>query len=119
GLGRRSLVKSDAEFTVWRAAFEEALGPNAQVMVDLVPELKLIIGEQPPAPVAPPRVTHRRFQVVIERFIRVFARPEHPLALFVDDLQWLDTATLDLLAALRQADLRHLLIIRAHREKAR
>ena len=115
-LVRRLLVKSDAELTVWRAAFEEALGPNAQVMVDLVPELKLIIGEQPPAPDVPPQETQRRFQVVIERFIRVFARPEHPLALFVDDLQWLDTATLDLLEALLQADIRHLLIIGAYRD---
>ena len=99
-LVRRLLVKSDAELAVWRAAFEEALGPNGQLMVDLVPELKLIIGEQPPAPDVPPQEAQRRFQVVFERFIRVFARPEHPLALFVDDLQWLDSATLDLLEEL-------------------
>src|SRR4029453_2724494 len=115
-LVRRLLVKSDAELTVWGAAFEEALGPNGQLIVDLIPELKLIIGEQPPAPDVPPQETQRRFQAVFERFIRVFARPEHPLALFVDDLQWLDTATLDLLEALLQADIRHLLIIGAYRD---
>jgi PAS domain S-box-containing protein len=111
------LVKSDAELAAWRAAFLDALGPNGQLMVDVVPELKLIIGEQPPAPDVPPHETRRRFQVVFERFIRVFARPEHPLALFVDDLQWLDTATLDFLEhLLTQADVRHLLVIGAYRD---
>ena len=65
--------------------------------MDLVPELKLIIGEQPPVPELPPQDAQRRFQLVFRRFISVFARPEHPLALFLDDLQWLDAATLDLL----------------------
>ena len=55
-------------------------------MVDLVPELKLIIGEQPPVPELPPQEAQRRFQLVFRRFIGVFARPEHPLALFLDDL---------------------------------
>ena len=66
-------------------------------MVDLVPELKLIIGEQPPVPELEPQQAKARFQLVFRRFIGVFARPEHPLALFLDDLQWLDAATLDLL----------------------
>ena len=66
-------------------------------MVDLVPELKLIIGDQPPVPELPPQDARRRFQLVFRRFIGVFARPDHPLALFLDDLQWLDAATLDLL----------------------
>ena len=58
---------------------------------------KLIIGDQPPVPELPPQDAQRRFQLVFRRFIGVFARPEHPLALFLDDLQWLDAATLDLL----------------------
>ena len=84
----------------WRAGatrFLEALGPNGQLMVDLIPELKLIIGEQPPVPELPPQQAQSRFQLVFRRFIGVFARPEHPLVLFLDDLQWLDAATLDLL----------------------
>jgi PAS domain S-box-containing protein len=116
-LVRRLLVMSDADLAIWRLAFSEALGPNGQLIVDLVPELQLIIGEQAPAPDVPPHEAKRRFQVVLERFIQVFARAEHPLALFLDDLQWLDAATLDFLGELlTQADVRHLLVIGAYRE---
>ena len=96
-LVRPLLGKSEAELARWRETLLEALGPNGRLMVDLVPELKLIIGEQPPVPELPPQDAQRRFQLVFRRFIGVFARPEHPLALFLDDLQWLDAATLDLL----------------------
>ena len=65
----------------------------------------------------PPQDAQRRFQLVFRRFIGVFARPEHPLALFLDDLQWLDAATLDLLEdLLTQPDVRHLLLIGAYRD---
>src|SRR5262249_6702802 len=96
-LVRPLLTKSDAELGVWREALCEALGPNGQLMVDLIPELKLIIGEQSSALELPPQDAQRRFQIVFRRFLAVFARPEHPLALFLDDLQWVDAATLDLL----------------------
>ena len=66
-------------------------------MVDLVPELGLILGEQPAPPDLPPQDAQNRFRQVLRRFIGVFARPEHPLALFLDGLQWLDPATLDFL----------------------
>jgi predicted ATPase len=64
-------------------------------IVNLVPELDLVIGKQPPVADLPPREAQNRFQMVFRRFLGVFARKEHPLALFLDDLQWLDTATLD------------------------
>ena len=109
-LVRPLLAKSDVELGHWREALREALGPNGQLMVDLVPELKLIIGEQAPVPELPPQDAQRRFQLVFRRFLGVFARPEHPLALFLDDLQWLDAATLDLLEdLLTQTDVRHVL----------
>jgi PAS domain S-box-containing protein len=101
---RSLLTKSEAELQIWREAFREALGPNGQLMVDLVPEMKLIIGEQPAVPDLPPQDAQRRFQLVFQRFIALFARPEHPLALFLDDLQWLDAATLDLLEGLLTSD---------------
>jgi len=116
-LVRSLLSKSDAELGIWRGAFREALGPSGLLMVDLVPELKLIIGEQLPVPDLPPQDAQRRFQLVFRRFIGVFARAEHPLALFLDDLQWLDRATLDLLEdLLTQTDVRHLLLIGAYRD---
>jgi predicted ATPase len=114
---RQLLTKSEAELHKWRDALHEALGPNGQLIVDLVPELKLIIGEQPPAPELPPPDAQGRFQWVFRRFIGVFARPEHPLALFLDDLQWLDAATLDLLEdLLTRPDVRRLLLIGAYRD---
>ncbi|WFU39140.1 AAA family ATPase [Bradyrhizobium sp. CB82] len=116
-LVRPLLSKREQELRVWRDAIQEALGPNALLIVDLVPELTLIIGEQPPVPDLPSQDAQRRFQLVFRRFIGVFARPEHPLALFLDDLQWLDPATLDLLDdILTQPDVRHLLLIGAYRD---
>jgi PAS domain S-box-containing protein len=117
GLIRPLLGKGDAELRNWCDALREALGPNGRLMVDLVPELKLIIGEQPPVPVLPPREAQGRFQLVFRRFVGVFARPEHPLALFLDDLQWLDAATLDFLEhLLTQPDVHHLMLIGAYRD---
>ncbi|HZC36934.1 MAG TPA: AAA family ATPase, partial [Chthoniobacterales bacterium] len=85
--------------------------------MDLVPELKLIIGEQPPVPELSTQVAQRRFHTVFRRFIGVFARQEHPLALFLDDLQWLDAATLDLIEdLLSQSDVAHLMLIGAYRD---
>jgi PAS domain S-box-containing protein len=114
---RPLLGKSDTELAAWRDALQEALGPNARLIVDLVPEVKVITGEPPPVPEVPPQDAQRRFQLVFRRFIGVFARPEHPLALFLDDLQWLDTATLDLIEdLLTQPDVRHLMLIGAYRD---
>jgi PAS domain S-box-containing protein len=114
---RPLLSKSEAELRSWRDALREALGPNGLLIVDLVPELKLIIGEQPPVLDLPPQAAQGRFQLVFRRFISVFARPGHPLALFLDDLQWLDAATLDLLEdLLTRPDVQHLMLIGAYRD---
>jgi PAS domain S-box-containing protein len=117
GLIRALLGKSDAELAGWRDALREALGPNGRLMIDVVPELKLLIGEQPPVQELSPQQAQGRLQLVFRRFLGVFARPEHPLALFLDDLQWLDAATLDMLAdLLTQADVHQLLVIGAYRD---
>jgi PAS domain S-box-containing protein len=116
-LVRPLLSKNEDELRRWREALREALDPNGLLIVELVPELKYVIGDQPPVPELPPQEAQRRFQFVFRRFIGVFARPEHPLALFLDDLQWLDVATLDLLEdLLTRNDLRHLLLIGAYRD---
>jgi PAS domain S-box-containing protein len=113
---RHLLAKSESELAPWSDSLREALGPNGQLMVDLVPDLKLVIGEQAAVPELPAQDAQNRFQQVFRRFIGVFGRPEHPLALFLDDLQWLDAATLDLIEdLLTQPDLKYLLLIGAYR----
>jgi len=114
---RPLLSKTEEELSRWRNALREAVDPNGLLMVELVPELHHVLGEQPPVPELPPSEAQRRFQLIFRRFIGVFARAEHPLALFLDDLQWLDAATLDLLEDLLTGDdLRHLLLIGAYRD---
>jgi PAS domain S-box-containing protein len=116
-LVRQILVKSEAEVDQWRGALAEAVGPNGQLIVNLIPEVEFIIGKQPPVPDLPPREAQNRFQLVFRRFLCAFARPEHPLALFLDDLQWLDAATLELLERLiTDPDVRHLMLIGAYRD---
>ena len=116
-LVRSLLSKSEAELGRWRDALRRALGSNGQLIVNLVPELELVIGKQQPVAVLPPQDAQNRFQLVFRRFIRVFACKEHPLALFLDDLQWLDAATLDLLEhLLTHSEVWHLLLVGAYRD---
>ena len=116
-LVRPLLGQSEAELGRWRDALSEALGPNGQLIVNLVPTLELVIGRQPSVPDLPPRDAQNRFQMVFRRFLGVFARKEHPLTLFLDDLQWLDTATLDLLEHLvTHPEVRHVLLVGAYRD---
>jgi predicted ATPase/signal transduction histidine kinase len=116
-LVRSLLSQGEVELGRWRESFGEALGSNGQLIVTLVPELELIIGEQPAVPDLPPQEAKNRFQIVFRRFLGVFARKEHPLALFLDDLQWLDSATLELLEHLvTHSDVRHVLLIGAYRD---
>jgi PAS domain S-box-containing protein len=116
-LVRRLLGQSEVELGRWRDALRESLGQNGQLIVQLVPELELVIGKQPPVPDLMPQDAKNRFQMVFRRFVYVFARKEHPLALFLDDLQWLDAATLDLLEHLvTHPEVRYLLLIGAYRD---
>jgi predicted ATPase/signal transduction histidine kinase/ActR/RegA family two-component response regulator len=116
-LVRSLLSQGEVELGRWRDSFSEALGANAPLIVNLVPELELIIGKQPSVPDLPPQEAKNRFQMVFRRFLSVFAHEEHPLALFLDDLQWLDSATLDLLEHLvTHSEVRHLLLVGAYRD---
>src|SRR5580698_8479240 len=117
GLIRPLLSKPAAELSKWRDALVRALNPNGSLLVDLVPELKSIIGEQPAVAPLPPQEAKTRSHFAFRQFMGVFARPEHPLGLFLDDLQWLDAATLDFLEDLLvQEDLAHLLVVGAYRD---
>src|ERR1700731_3781159 len=116
-LVRSLLGESEAQLGRWRDSIREALGSNGQLIVNLVPELELIIGKQPPVAELPPQDAQNRFQMVFRRFLGVFARKEHPLALFLDDLQWLDAETLALPAHLvTPPEVRPLLLVGAYRD---
>ena len=116
-LAGQLLVKREAEIARWREALMAALAPHGQLILDLVPELEPIIGPQPPLPDLPPMERPNLFRRVLVRFLDVFARAEHPLVLFLDDLQWLDAATLELIGYLMtDSGIRHLLLIGAYRD---
>jgi serine/threonine protein kinase len=114
---RQILVKSEAEVERWRGSLQEAVGPNGQLIVNLIPELEFIIWKQPAIAELPPQDAQNRFQLVFRRFLGAFARKEHPLALFLDDLQWMDAASLELLEYLvTHSEVRHLLLVGAYRD---
>jgi len=114
---RQILVESEAEVERWRGSLQEAVGPNGQLIVNLIPELEFIIGKQPPVADLPPREAQNRFQLVFRRFLGAFARKEHPLALFLDDLQWMDEASLELLEHLiTDPNVRYLMLVGAYRD---
>ncbi len=117
GLAEQLLAKSESDIAPWRQALLSALGTNGQLIVNLVPEIEPIIGRQPPVPELAPLETPNLFRMVLLRFLGVFARPEHPLVLFFDDLQWLDAATLDLMRIIMtDSGLRYLLLVGAYRD---
>jgi AAA ATPase domain/Protein kinase domain len=101
---RSVLLLSEDGLQRWREDIRLALGANAQLVIELVPDVKLIIGPQEPVPDLPPQQAQARFHRVLQRFVSVFARSGQPLVLFVDDLQWLDHASLDLLRNLATHD---------------
>jgi PAS domain S-box-containing protein len=111
------LGQSEAELGLWRDSLQEALGSNGALIINLVPELELIIGQQPPVAALSPHEMQKRFQKVFRRFVAVFARQKHPLVLFLDDLQWLDAATFDVLEHLiTHPDMQYLLLVGAYRD---
>ena len=115
-LVRQILVKSEAEVALWRRTLADAVGAHGQLIVNLVPEVEFIIGKQPAVLDLPPSDEQHRFKLVFRQFLGAFAKPEHPLALFLDDLQWLDAATLDLIEhLLTHVEVRHLLLVGAYR----
>jgi PAS domain S-box-containing protein len=116
-LVRSLLGQNETELGRWRDDLREALGSSGQLVVNLVPELEIVIGKQLPVPDLPPQDAKNRFQMVFRRFVSVFARKEHPLALFLDDLQWLDAATLDLIEDLvTHSEVHYLLLVGAYRD---
>ncbi len=114
---RHLLTEPEDRLTIWKQRLEDALLPNGRIMVDLIPELELIIGPQPPAPELGPKESHNRFQFVFRRLIRAFCRSGHPVVLFLDDLQWADSPSLNLLELIMtDGEIGHLLLVGAYRD---
>ncbi len=97
---RELLSVGEESLAEWRDRIREALGVNGQLIVDVLPELELIVGAQPPVFDLDAFERQNRFELVLGAFVRVFARPQHPLVVFLDDVQWADGATLGLLKML-------------------
>jgi PAS domain S-box-containing protein len=117
GLIQQLLNGQADDIARWRDAIKEAVGNQGRLLTDLIPDLVRLIGPQPTVAVLSPVDAELRFQTVFQRFVSVFARAEHPLVIFVDDLQWLDPATLTLIEYLLfHPDTRHLLLIGAYRD---
>ncbi len=111
------LTESDARIAMWRERLRAALGENSEVVADVLPELRHILGEQPPVPPLAPQEAQNRFNYFFVSFVQVFAQAEHPLTLFLDDLQWADQPSLNLLEKLAvHRGCGHLLIIGAYRQ---
>ncbi|HAZ47327.1 MAG TPA: serine/threonine protein kinase [Cyanobacteria bacterium UBA11369] len=116
-LMRQLLTETAAVVQEWKAKILAALGENGQVIIDVIPELELLIGKQPPAPELEGSAAQNRFNLLFQKFIRLFATQEHPLVIFLDDLQWADSASLKLMQLLlSDGDTRCLLLIGAYRD---
>ena len=112
------LTEPAQQLALWKQRIIAAVEDSGQVVTDVVPELALIIGAQPAAPELPPAEARNRFNRIFTNVMQAFARPESPLCLFMDDLQWVDSASLELLAHIL-ADPRtsNLLFVGAYRDR--
>ena len=117
GLIRQLASKPGEQLLSWKEKILAGLGRNGQVMMDVLPELEGLIGAQPPLPQLPPEERKNRFNIVFHRFLSVFARAEHPLVFFLDDLQWADRASLKLLNwVMMSPQTRYVYVIGAYRD---
>ncbi|WP_437733486.1 AAA family ATPase [Sorangium sp. So ce1335] len=111
------LRASEEQVERWRQRFREALGQNGRLLADVLPELTLLLGPQPPVPELPPAEAQSRLHATLRRFVSACAQKEHPVALFLDDLQWADAGSLQLLEQLATyAGSERLLLIGAYRD---
>ncbi|MCT7960116.1 AAA family ATPase [Laspinema sp. D1] len=114
---RQILTENEAQIQEWKEKLLTALGPNGQAIVDVIPAVELIVGKQPPLLELGPTESQNRFSQVFKQFISVFTRKEHPLVVFLDDLQWADSASLKLIEGLiSDTDSEYLLLIGAYRD---
>ncbi len=111
------LSQSEESLEKWRSKIISALGNNAQIIIDVIPEIEFIIGPQPAVPVLKPAEAQNRFNLVFQNFIHVFCSKDHPLTIFLDDLQWADSASLKLIKLMMSDDrTKYLCFIGAYRD---
>ncbi|GAX45186.1 ATP-binding region ATPase domain protein [Tolypothrix sp. NIES-4075] len=114
---RQLLTESAEKVAVWKAKILNAVSSNGQVIIDVIPEVERIIGSQPAVPQLAATESQNRFNRVFQQFIHVFCQPEHPLVLFLDDLQWTDSASLKLIQLLAcDLNSQYLLLIGVYRD---
>ena len=116
-LVRQLLTESEAQLAQWREKLLTAFGVNGQVMIDLIPEIEQIIGSQPPVQRLEPAEAQNRFNALFLKFFGVFCQRSHPLVLFLDDLQWADSASLKLIELMMtQNHTGYLFLVGAYRD---
>ena len=117
GLVAQLLSESDDDLQIWKTQILDAIGESCQVIIEVIPELEWVIGSQPPATELSGTAAQNRFNLLFQKFIQVFTTPEHPLVLFLDDLQWADAASLSLIQVLMtKSETGYLLLIGAYRD---
>ncbi|MCC5609960.1 trifunctional serine/threonine-protein kinase/ATP-binding protein/sensor histidine kinase [Nostoc sp. CHAB 5834] len=110
------LTESDAQIQQWKSNILEAVGENGQVIIEVIPELSRIIDIQPAVPELSGTAAQNRFNSIFQKFISVFTTKKHPLVMFLDDLQWADSASFKLVELLMGEDSGYLLLIGAYRD---
>ncbi|MEG5039457.1 MULTISPECIES: AAA family ATPase [unclassified Microcoleus] len=111
------LSESEAQLAAWKTQILAALGDSAQVIIEVIPELEQIISQQQTATELSGTAAQNRFNLLFQKFLQVFTTKEHPLVIFLDDLQWADAASLKLMQLLMsESDCRYLLLIGAYRD---
>lgn len=114
---RQILTEPEDRIARLRDRLLQALGPNAQLIIEIIPQLELIVGPQPAVAALPLTQERSRFYLVFQRLLGAFTSDERPLALFLDDLQWADAGSLGLIKHLiTHPDTRNLLLIGAYRD---
>ncbi|MEG4393601.1 AAA family ATPase [Microcoleus sp. BROC3] len=117
GLVRQLLTESEEQLNQWREKLLNAFGANGQIIIDLIPEVELIVGKQPTLPALGANESQNRFNLIFGNFIRVFCSQKHPLVIFLDDLQWADSGTLKFIQLMMaDADTQDLFLIGAYRD---
>ncbi|MBC1236823.1 PAS domain S-box protein [Nostoc sp. 2RC] len=116
-LVQQLLGEPDEQVQQWQERLLSALGSNGQIIIDVIPEVELIIGKQLPVPEVGATEAQNRFNRIFQNFVRVFCSKEHPLVIFLDDLQWFDSATLKLIELiLLDEQTQYLFLIGAYRD---